>query len=93
MRGEGVVGGGTLADTIMIVSLKIDKDPNNPDAEPKYTASMVSIPVLLVTSMVIFPETLPNLEVNGGGGMYFMFNNVQLFGSKINSSVFSLKRA
>ncbi len=53
-------------------------------------ASMISIPVLFVTSMVIFPETLPNLEVNGGGGMYFMFNNVQLFGSKISSSVFSL---
>lgn len=53
-------------------------------------ASMISIPVLFVTSMVIFPESLPNLEVNGGGGMYFMFNNVQLFGSKINSSVFSL---
>lgn len=53
-------------------------------------ASMISIPVLFVTSMVIFPESLPNMEVNGGGGMYFMFNNVQLYGDKINSSVFSL---
>ena len=53
-------------------------------------ASMASVPLLLITSMVIFPETLPNFELKGGGGAYFMFNYGELYGSSIYSSVFSL---
>jgi anionic cell wall polymer biosynthesis LytR-Cps2A-Psr (LCP) family protein len=41
MRGEGIVGGGLLADTIMVVSLH-PKDEKNPNDTTR--ASMVSIP-------------------------------------------------
>jgi len=53
-------------------------------------ASMISLPVLFVASMIIFPETLPNFELNGGWGAFFMFNYGNLYGSSIYSSVFSL---
>lgn len=62
MRGEGVVGGGTLADTIMIASIKIIKDPNNKDAEPTYKTSLISIPRDLY---VIIPETNTSSKING----------------------------
>lgn len=54
------------------------------------SASMVSVPLLFVASMIIFPETLRNFEVKGGSGAFFMFNYGELFGSNIYSSVFSL---
>lgn len=53
-------------------------------------ASMISVPFLFTASMVIFPETLPKFEVNGGWGAFFMFNYGSLYGSSIYSSVFSL---
>lgn len=76
MRGKGVAGGGTLADTIMVVSLKEQK---NPEGESAYKASMVSVPRDLY---VIMPETTSNMKINSvyhygeekgnGGGMEAM---------------------
>ncbi|HCY75827.1 MAG TPA: hypothetical protein DHV28_07880 [Ignavibacteriales bacterium] len=54
------------------------------------SASMISVPLLFVASMIIFPKTLPNFELNGGGGVYFLFNHGELYESSIESSVFSL---
>lgn len=53
-------------------------------------ASMVSVPLLFVASMIIFPKSLPDFELKGGSGAFFMFNYGELFGSSIYSSVFSL---
>lgn len=53
-------------------------------------ASMISVPLLFVASMIIFPKSLPNFELKGGSGAFFMFNYGELFGSSIYSSVFSL---
>lgn len=80
MRGEGVVGGGTLADTIMVASLKIDKDPNNEASKPTYKVSMISVPRDLY---VIIPGTNNSAKINavyaygeqqehGGGGIKYM---------------------
>ncbi|HZW38788.1 MAG TPA: hypothetical protein VFF33_05770 [Ignavibacteriaceae bacterium] len=52
-------------------------------------ASMISVPLLFVTSMCIFPISLPNFELQGGGGVFFLFNDGELYGSKIYSHVFS----
>jgi LCP family protein required for cell wall assembly len=76
MRGKGVEGGGMLADTIMIASIKKQE---NPDGEPTYKASMVSIPRDLYVTM---PGTTTTTKINGvyhygetaedGGGMKAM---------------------
>jgi LCP family protein required for cell wall assembly len=59
MRGKGVVGGGTLADTIMIASIKFEKDEET--GEKKYKTSLVSIPRDLY---VIIPETNDKQKIN-----------------------------
>lgn len=76
MRGKGVAGGGTLADTIMVVSLK---EQENPEGESTYKASMVSVPRDLYVTM---PGTTSNMKINSvyhygeekgdGGGMEAM---------------------
>ena len=58
MRGKGVVGGGTLADTIMVVSIKRQE---NPDREDTYKVSMVSVPRDLY---VVMPGTTSNMKIN-----------------------------
>jgi len=58
MRGKGVVGGGTLADTIMVASIKMVK---NADGEDTYKVSMVSIPRDLYVTM---PGTTSNMKIN-----------------------------
>jgi hypothetical protein len=52
-------------------------------------ASMISVPLMMVSSMRIFPLTLPDFEVHGGGGVYWLFNNGELYGRNISSSIFS----
>jgi hypothetical protein len=52
-------------------------------------ASMIALPLLFVTSMRVFPLTIPDLEIQGGGGVYFLFNKGKLFGRNINSSLYS----
>lgn len=59
MRGEGVAGGGTLADTIMIASIKIGE--NAETGEKEYKTSLVSIPRDL---FVIVPETNEKQKIN-----------------------------
>jgi LCP family protein required for cell wall assembly len=76
MRGKGVEGGGMLADTIMVASIQKQE---NPDGEPTYKASMVSIPRDLYVTM---PGTTTTTKINGvyhygetaedGGGMKAM---------------------
>lgn len=44
MRGKGVVGGGTLADTIIVASIRIIENETDAEAEPTYKVSMVSVP-------------------------------------------------
>ena len=76
MRGKGVTGGGTLADTIMVLSIKIDKDENGEDV---YKAALVSIPRDLYVTV---PGTTENHKINEvyhygeqkeeGGGMKAM---------------------
>ena len=58
MRGKGVAGGGTLADTIMVVSIKRQE---NPDREDTYKVSMVSVPRDLY---VVMPGTTSNMKIN-----------------------------
>jgi LCP family protein required for cell wall assembly len=60
MRGKGVEGGGTLADTIMVLSIKRIDDPNGGD--PTYKASMVSVPRDLYVTM---PGTTTTTKING----------------------------
>lgn len=58
MRGKGVAGGGTLADTIMMLSLKFEKDA---EGKKQYKASMVSVPRDLY---VTIPGTTTNQKIN-----------------------------
>ncbi len=58
MRGKGVTGGGTLADTIMVASIKIQK---NSEGKDTYKVSMVSIPRDLYVTM---PGTTSNMKIN-----------------------------
>jgi len=58
MRGKGVVGGGTLADTIMVASIKKQE---NPDGQDSYKVSMVSVPRDLYVTM---PGTTSNMKIN-----------------------------
>ncbi len=58
MRGKGVTGGGTLADTIMVASIKIDKNAEGKDV---YKVSMISIPRDLYVTM---PGTTSNMKIN-----------------------------
>ena len=58
MRGKGVTGGGTLADTIMVLSIKIDKDETGKDV---YKAALVSIPRDLYVTV---PGTTENHKIN-----------------------------
>ncbi len=59
MRGKGVVGGGTLADTIMILSIRIAE---NAEGDKEYKASMVSVPRDLY---VTIPGTTNYTKING----------------------------
>ncbi|MEN8252663.1 MAG: LCP family protein [Patescibacteria group bacterium] len=59
MRGKGVAGGGTLADTIMVASIKKQE---NPEGEDTYKASMVSVPRDLYVTM---PGTTATTKING----------------------------
>ncbi|MEA3323196.1 MAG: LCP family protein, partial [Patescibacteria group bacterium] len=58
MRGKGVAGGGTLADTIMVASIKRIE---NPEGEDTYKASMVSVPRDMYVTM---PGTTSNMKIN-----------------------------
>ena len=59
MRGAGVDGGGLLADTIMVVSVRITE---NEQKQKEYKASMVSIPRDLY---VTIPGTNVSTKING----------------------------
>lgn len=58
MRGKGVAGGGTLADTIMVASLRITE---NAEGKKEYKVSMVSIPRDLYVTV---PGTTTNTKIN-----------------------------
>ena len=58
MRGKGVTGGGTLADTIMVVSIKRIE---NPEGIASYKISMVSVPRDLYVTM---SGTTSNMKIN-----------------------------
>jgi len=58
MRGKGVAGGGTLADTIMIASIKKQE---NSEGDDTYKVSMVSVPRDLYVTM---PGTTSNMKIN-----------------------------
>lgn len=59
MRGKGVTGGGTLADTIMVLSIRIAE---NAEGNKEYKASMISVPRDLY---VTIPGTTTNTKING----------------------------
>lgn len=59
MRGKGVAGGGTLADTIMVASIRIAE---NAEGNKEYKVSMVSIPRDLYVTV---PGTTTNTKING----------------------------
>lgn len=61
MRGKGVEGGGTLADTIMVVSIRIIENETDKDATPTYKVSMVSIPRDLYVTV---PGTNDHQKIN-----------------------------
>lgn len=58
MRGKGVAGGGTLADTIMVLSIRKYETPEGKDA---YKAAMVSVPRDLY---VTIPGTTTHQKIN-----------------------------
>lgn len=58
MRGKGVTGGGTLADTIMILSIRKYENAEGKDA---YKAAMVSVPRDLYVTV---PGTTTNQKIN-----------------------------
>ncbi len=58
MRGKGVAGGGTLADTIMVASIRIAE---NAEGDKEYRVSMVSIPRDLYVTV---PGTTTNTKIN-----------------------------
>ena len=58
MRGKGVDGGGTLADTIMVLSIKKYEDAEGSD---QYKAAMISVPRDLYVTM---PGTTSNMKIN-----------------------------
>ncbi|PID52166.1 MAG: hypothetical protein CR972_03425 [Candidatus Moraniibacteriota bacterium] len=58
MRGKGVEGGGTLADTIMVLSIHRYADAEGKD---QYKAAMVSVPRDLYVTM---PGTTNNMKIN-----------------------------
>ncbi len=61
MRGKGVEGGGTLADTIIIASIRIIENESDKDALPTYKVSMVSIPRDLYVTV---PGTNDHQKIN-----------------------------
>ncbi|MCK4635678.1 MAG: LCP family protein [Candidatus Moranbacteria bacterium] len=61
MRGKGVVGGGTLADTIIIASIRIIENETDKNAEPTYKVSMVSVPRDLYVTV---PDTNDHQKIN-----------------------------
>lgn len=58
MRGKGIGGGGTLADTIMVLSIKKE---TTPDGTESYKAAMISVPRDLY---VTIPGTTTNQKIN-----------------------------
>lgn len=58
MRGKGVTGGGTLADTIMVASVRITE---NADGKKEYKTSIVSVPRDLY---VTIPGTTTHQKIN-----------------------------
>ncbi len=58
MRGKGVAGGGTLADTIMVLSIHRTEDAEGND---QYKAAMVSVPRDLYVTM---PGTTDHMKIN-----------------------------
>ncbi len=61
MRGKGVVGGGTLADTIIVASIRIIESETDKNADPTYKVSMVSIPRDLYVTV---PGTNDHQKIN-----------------------------
>ncbi|MBK7629431.1 MAG: hypothetical protein IPJ23_01680 [Ignavibacteriales bacterium] len=53
-------------------------------------ASMVSVPIFAIFSMIIFPESLPNLEVKFGPGVFLLYNRGEVFNEKIKNSLISI---
>ena len=53
-------------------------------------ASMISIPIMAIFSMKIFPEHLPNLELNSGLGVFLLYNRGYAFGASIKNSQLSI---
>jgi hypothetical protein len=53
-------------------------------------ASMVSIPIMVIFSMKIFPEHLSNLEIKSGLGVFLLYNRGSAFGASIKNSQISI---
>ncbi len=53
-------------------------------------ASMISIPIMAIFSMKIFPEHLSNLELNSGIGVFLLYNRGYAFGASIKNSQISI---
>jgi len=53
-------------------------------------ASMVSVPVLGIFAMKIFPQSLPNFELKFSSGIFILNNNGNAFGEEISSSQLSI---
>ena len=52
--------------------------------------SMVTVPIFIIFSMKIFPQSLPNFEIKFGSGIFLLYNNGEVFGNELNSSLLSI---
>ena len=53
-------------------------------------ASMISVPIMAIFSMKIFPEHLSNLELKSGLGVFLLYNRGYAFGASIKNSQLSI---
>jgi hypothetical protein len=49
--------------------------------------SMVSVPIMGIYSMKIFPQSLPNFELKFSSGIYLLYNRGNAFGDINNSQI------
>lgn len=56
----------------------------------KASASMYSIPVMMIFSMKVFPIVLPEFELKFSSGIFLLYNSGTAFGSEIKSSQISI---
>jgi len=69
----------------------IEQNINLPEYGSTTTeVSMVSVPVMGVFSMKVFPETLPNLELKFSTGILLLTNTINAYGIDQSSSLISI---